>query len=233
MLSNFEGIIIDVNVKRVKTIRLYISRNGQAKLSVPISCPKEEVMDFLHKNKEWLIGALERSKARIQKENQKTQHAMEQGEVFYYLGKKYVLHVEEHKQVKEISVRIEGENLVIETPNDYNADEICNAVNKWYYKEIKALITHYVDKWIPLMNEKPLRAIQYKLWKSKWGTMMPTARIATFNIRLIFYPKEAIESVVVHELCHLKEPSHNVLFHALMAHYLPDYKTRELALKNK
>ena len=114
MLSNFEGIIIDVNVKRVKTIRLYISRNGQAKLSVPISCPKEEVMDFLHKNKEWLIGALERSKARIQKENQKTQHAMEQGEVFYYLGKKYVLHVEEHKQVKEISVRIEGENLVIE-----------------------------------------------------------------------------------------------------------------------
>lgn len=83
--------------------------------------------------------------------------------------KKYVLHVEEHKQVKEISVRIEGENLVIETPNDYNADEIRNAVNKWYYKEIKALITHYVDKWIPLMNEKPLRAVQYKLWKSKWG----------------------------------------------------------------
>ena len=69
------------------------------------------------------------------------------------------------------------------------------------------------------MNEKPLRAVQYKLWKSKWGTMMPTARIATFNIRLIFYPKEAIESVVVHELCHLKEPSHNVRFHALMAHY--------------
>lgn len=233
MLFNFEGILIDVNIKRVKTMRLYISRNGQAKLTVPITCPKEKVLDFLHKNKEWLIGALERSKERIQKENQKTQHAMEQGEVFYFLGKQYALHVEENKQIKEINVKIEGEYLVIETPNYCNANETRDAVNKWYYKEFKALITHYVDKWIPLMNEAPLRAIQYKLWKSKWGTMMPIARIATFNIRLIFYPKEAIESVVVHELCHLKEPSHNAHFHALMAHYLPDYKKRELSLKNK
>lgn len=233
MLSNFEGILIDVNVKRVKSMRLYISRNGQAKLTVPTTRSEEEVMDFLHKNKEWLISALERSKARIQREEQKTQHAMKQGEVFYFLGKQYALHIEGHKQTQGINIKIEGDSLVVETPNDCNADEIHDAVNNWYYNEFKALITHYVDKWIPYMHETPLRTIRYKVWKSKWGTMMPTARIATFNLHLIFYPKEAIETVVVHELCHLKEPSHNARFHALMRRYLPDYKTRLLALKNK
>lgn len=233
MLSNFEGILIDINVKRVKTMRLYISRNGQAKLTVPTTRSKDEVMDFLHKNKEWLISALERSKARIQREEQKTQHAMKQGEVFYFLGKQYTLRIEEHKQTQGIKIKIEDDSLVIEAPNDCNADETRDAINNWYYKEFKALITHYVDKWVPYMLEAPLKAVRYKVWKSKWGTMMPTARIATFNLRLIFYPKEAIEAVVVHELCHLKEPSHNARFHALMKRYLPDYKTRLLALKNK
>ena len=33
-----------------------------------------------------------------------------------------------------------------------------------------------------------------------------------------------IELVVVHELTHLMEPSHNRHFHELMSHYLPEYR---------
>lgn len=233
MLTNFEGILIDVNVKRVKSMRLYINRSGQAKLTVPLGLPNERIMNFLHANKEWLINAIEKSKKRIQNEEQKIQHAMKQGEVFYFLGKKYTLRIAEQKLIANINIKIEGEYIVIETPHKYDADQARDAINTWYYKEFKTLINHYIDKWLPLMNERPLNRILYKNWKSKWGTMAPAARVVSFNMRLVFYPKEAIESVVVHELCHLKEQSHNAHFHALMLHYLPDYKTREVALKNK
>ena len=81
------------------------------------------------------------------------------------------------------------------------------------------------------MNEAPLNEIRLKNMVSRWGSMKPQQRIVCFNLRMIFYPIEAIEQVVVHELCHLKEPSHNARFHALMAHYLPDYKQRKLLLR--
>jgi predicted metal-dependent hydrolase len=43
----------------------------------------------------------------------------------------------------------------------------------------------------------------------------------TINTQLVEYPIECLESVVVHELCHLLEPSHNARFHRLLDAYYP------------
>ena len=67
--------------------------------------------------------------------------------------------------------------------------------------------------------------------KTRWGTCKPAERFIRLNVRLASYPQECLEYVVVHELCHLKEPSHNARFHALMNHYLPDYKQRRQLLR--
>jgi predicted metal-dependent hydrolase len=45
------------------------------------------------------------------------------------------------------------------------------------------------------------------------------------------YPEEAVDLVVVHELCHIKEKNHGPRFYALLEQYLPDYKERKKLLK--
>ena len=52
-----------------------------------------------------------------------------------------------------------------------------------------------------------------------------------FSFRLSLYPYEAIEYVVVHELCHLKEMNHSARFWALVERILPDYQKRRDLLK--
>lgn len=52
-----------------------------------------------------------------------------------------------------------------------------------------------------------------------------------FSFRLSRYPFEAIEYVVVHELCHLKEMNHSPRFWALVERILPDYRKRREMLK--
>ena len=47
-----------------------------------------------------------------------------------------------------------------------------------------------------------------------------------FSCFLMRYPEEAIDLVVVHELCHIKEKNHGPRFYALLAQYLPDHKER-------
>ena len=51
-----------------------------------------------------------------------------------------------------------------------------------------------------------------------------------FSCFLMNCPEEAIDLVVVHELCHIKEKNHGPRFYALLAHYLPDYAERKKLL---
>lgn len=53
-----------------------------------------------------------------------------------------------------------------------------------------------------------------------------------FSWRLMLYPPEAIDYVVVHELAHIKEKNHSPAFYKVVAEVLPDYKQREKLLKN-
>ena len=52
-----------------------------------------------------------------------------------------------------------------------------------------------------------------------------------FSCYLMRCPEEAIDLVVVHELCHIKEKNHGPRFYALLAQYLPDHKERKKLLK--
>lgn len=52
-----------------------------------------------------------------------------------------------------------------------------------------------------------------------------------FSYRLMLYPPEAVDYVVVHELAHIKEKNHSARFYALVERYMPDYREREKLLK--
>lgn len=54
-----------------------------------------------------------------------------------------------------------------------------------------------------------------------------------FSWRLMLYPPEAVDYVVVHELAHIREKNHSPAFYAVVAAVLPDYKAREQLLKLK
>ncbi len=66
--------------------------------------------------------------------------------------------------------------------------------------------------------------------KTRFGSCSSKGNIA-FSYRLMMYPDEAIDYVVVHELAHLKEMNHSSAFYRIIANVLPDYKERIKLLK--
>ncbi|MCI8479835.1 MAG: M48 family metallopeptidase [Oscillibacter sp.] len=52
-----------------------------------------------------------------------------------------------------------------------------------------------------------------------------------FSCFLMRCPEEAVELVVVHELCHIREKNHGPRFYALLEQYLPDYRERKNLLR--
>ena len=54
-----------------------------------------------------------------------------------------------------------------------------------------------------------------------------------YSWRLMLYPSEAIDYVVVHELAHIRQKNHSPAFYKEVAKILPDYKAREKLLKGQ
>ncbi len=90
-------------------------------------------------------------------------------------------------------------------------------------QRLKALIEPLVEKHAREMGVKP-QSITYKPMISRWGLCNVKTRTICFSAYLLLLPEWCIEHVVVHELCHLLEPSHNVRFHTLMDRYFPRWK---------
>lgn len=90
-------------------------------------------------------------------------------------------------------------------------------------------VEKYVDKWEPVMG---VHAAGWTLrdMKTRWGSCSVDSGRIRLNRRLALYPEACLEYVIVHELCHLLEPSHNKRFKQLMDSFLPDWKERKKQL---
>ena len=97
--------------------------------------------------------------------------------------------------------------------------------------QLKMQLQRLIDKWEPVMGVKSA-GFTIKKMKTRWGSCNVKSHHLNFNLLLAKVPSECAEYVVVHELTHLLEPSHNERFWALMEKYLPKAKTLRKQLRD-
>lgn len=97
-------------------------------------------------------------------------------------------------------------------------------------RRIKTLVEPMVESHAQTMGLKP-PTVTYRAMKSRWGVCHCKERSVCFSLYLLLLPEWCVEHVVVHELCHLLEPSHNARFHALMDRYFPRWRDARKATR--
>lgn len=98
-----------------------------------------------------------------------------------------------------------------------------------YIRAAKELLPQRVAYWSERMGLKPAQ-VRITSAQRRFGSCGANGHVC-FSWRLMQYPMEAIDYVVVHELAHLKHMNHSPDFHALVAQHLPDHKARRALLK--
>lgn len=94
---------------------------------------------------------------------------------------------------------------------------------RWYRDEIRARTPELIAKWEPILDVR-VKQLFVQQMKTKWGSCNARAATIRLNTELAKKPVECLEYIVVHEMAHLLEPTHNARFVALMDQFMPRWQ---------
>lgn len=92
-------------------------------------------------------------------------------------------------------------------------------------REIPPKVRHYAA----LMGVQPT-GVRITSARTRFGSCSGKDSLC-FSWRLMQYPEDAVDYVVVHELAHIVHKNHGPYFWALVGQYMPDYKRRRALLR--
>ncbi|MHB0959283.1 MAG: M48 family metallopeptidase [Pirellulaceae bacterium] len=146
------------------------------------------------------------------------------GESHRYLGRQYRLRV--HKGDEEAVKMARGQiNVFLIDPS--KKERVRKLVVGWFRQRAEAIFQELFKAMVAKAERHGIAADSFEIrrMKNRWGSCTPEGRIL-LNPDLIIAPKMCIEYVIVHELCHLKEPNHGSGFYRLLQATMPDWERR-------
>ena len=206
-----------------KTLEISVMPDSAVQVKAPQGVSFEAIAQKVQKKAPWIVEKQDWF-AKFPKAMPPRQYLG--GETHSYLGRRYRLKIEKGDTC---SVKINGGFIRVES-NDVSADAVRKLMDEWLrlraLVQFRKILELYVAKF---KIEAPLR-LQIRKMKTRWGSLSKGG-ILTLNLNLVAAPKECIEYVVVHELCHLKYANHSDAFFALLESRLPDWKRRKMKLE--
>lgn len=227
MIIEINGIPIEIIKKRIKNMNLRIyPPDGLVKVSVPMRFSDKLVRSFLHEKSDWISTHRERVRARSSSRDE----LLQTGATIEFKGKNYLLIVEEHNGPSNI--RIQDELIYCYTRPESNSMQLRLQIERWYRKEMDILLPELIKQWEAIIGVK-VAQWGIKKMKTRWGSCNTRAARIWISLSLIKKPLICMEYVLVHELVHLLEASHNKRFYALMTQFMPNWKEYQHLLEGK
>ncbi len=219
-----DNLAITVVKKSVKNLRLSVcSSDGRIKISAPLSMSLSAIKSFVIAKLAWIEK--QQCKFRAQRSPACKQFAT--GESHFFNGKTYVLQLEASLARPQVSCN--ETHIIMQINPAADCATKIGVLNNWYTQQLNATLALAIPVWEKRMGVCVAKYSVRKM-KTKWGSCTPALGTIRFNLELAKKSRDLVEYVVVHELAHLLEPSHNHRFKAIMDNFVPDWRSRKQEL---
>ena len=104
-------------------------------------------------------------------------------------------------------------------------------LDRWYREQLRLEVPKPIARWEQHLGVTIERFFVCRM-KTRWGSCNPATSSIRLNTDLAKKPAQCLEYIVVHEMMHLLEPTHNARFIALMDRYMPQWQERRQLLNS-
>jgi predicted metal-dependent hydrolase len=153
------------------------------------------------------------------------------GEGYRYLGRQYRLKLIENSIDK---IRLWQGRLEVSTPTPFDREHVERSISNWFRDRAMTVFNERYRSCTKLVASYDIEGYGFELrtMSKRWGSCTPKGKIF-LNPLLVSAPKDCIDYVIVHELCHLRFPNHSPSFYRLLASILPDWIDRKDRLNSQ
>ena len=208
-----------------KSFQIAVHPDGSVAVKAPLHINNDQVLQRVHKRVRWIQKQI---RYFAQFEPRTPQRKFVGGESHLYLGRQYRLKIEHADQNQ---VRLKHGYFYVQT-SDPQPMRVEKLLNQWYLDKASVYFAKVFNEcWKHPQNagkSKPVMKIRNM--KTRWGSLSSRGNM-TLNLQLIKAPKECIEYVVMHELCHLSHHNHGPDFYHLLDIMMPDWVQRKNKLE--
>lgn len=225
MSERFEiaGIGVDVVFKNIKNIHLSVNPpHGEVRVAAPIRMKLDTIRVFTISKLDWI----KKQQRKFLKQERETPREFLERESHYVWGKRYLLEIVETDAAP--SIELKHRKLALHIRLDASREARQAVIDGWYRALVREAVRPLLAKWEPILQVS-VNKIFVQRMKTKWGSCASASRNIRLNTDLAKKPAACLEYIVVHEMAHLVEPTHNARFVALMDRLMPNWQhQREL-----
>lgn len=217
---NLGDLSLDVHFKDIKNVHLSVHPPAGR---VTISAPSRMTLETIRVYAITKLGWIRRQQRKLQKQDREAPREFLNNESHFIWGKRYLLRILESERGR--SVTLGHNNLGLRIPAGYTRDQKQAVLARWYRQQIRSLVPALIARWSPVIGVE-VETVKVQRMKTKWGSCNHRSRSILLNTDLAKKPKECLEYVLIHEMVHLLEPTHNARFTAAMDHLMPNWRLR-------
>ena len=211
-------IEVEVIHKDIKNVHLSVyPPDGRVRLAAPRHIEEEHLRLFVLDKLVWIRT----QQQKFRDQEREPARAYIPRESHYVWGNRYLMEIEHGPGTP--CVRLGYRKLILTVPEGMETEARGQVMAAWYRDEIREQLPGLLADWVPRMEVPEPRVLVQRM-KTRWGSCKQDTGIIRLNTDLARKPPECLEYILVHELAHLLEHTHNARFVAIMDYHLPNWR---------
>ncbi len=207
-------------LRQPSRVAIHVDASGRVLVDAPVGATHAAVAQAVKKRAAWIAQHVAQAKARLEHVRHRDYTS---GETVHYLGRRYRLRVTVDPSAAA-SCRLRGGFLEVSVPRR-TALDVQAEMTAWLRHRASEVLRERLDtistglRWVRV--PPPMR-LQWM--RVQWGSCSPRGRI-TLHPALVQAPRDCIDYVVLHELCHLASHDHSAKFYRLLDRHMPGWRS--------
>lgn len=217
-------VVYELRRSRRRTIGFYVDDDG-LRVTAPRWVSLVEIESAIIEKSRWILRKLVEWREHARR-RERLSVRWEDGGTVAYLGRSLTMRVDATSR----GPQVDGDTLRVGLPAGADAGQLRDAVQAWLQAQARQLFARRLPVYSARLGRAPTRW-QLSSARTRWGSCAPDGSIR-LNWRLVHFPLEIVDYVVVHELAHLKEMNHGPRFWATVQTMLPEFEAARRQLKD-
>lgn len=209
-----------------KTLGIEVYPDSNVLVKAPVGTDPADIRNRVSRRVRWIL----RQQQYFRQFNPRTpSRQFVGGETHLYLGRQFRLKIGSGERD---CVKLTRGFLNVQLKGAVSSDKVKALLEQWYAAKAAVRFAENLDRCWPYFERLDLvkPRLQLRRMRSRWGSLSKSGTL-TLNTELIRAPKECIDYVITHELCHLRFHDHSTDFYRLLEKVMPDWEKRKHKLE--